>query len=456
MSIYNIALSGVMTNQVGMNVSAQNTANMNTPGYSRQVVDQTSVVYGDMAGYNVGGGVTVSSIRRVSDQAAIERLRVANQQQQYSQAFMNGMSNIESVFNIDGLNINLGMDDFFASVDAATLQPDSPVYRNQIINEANELAKRFTETSNQLDTQLSQLVNQQSTSVKTINSQLENIAKINKEISDAAAQGKDVSGLQDTLDTQLGELSKKLGVKTLYKEDGSVEVSTLSGQPLVMGQKTATLAQDPSSTDPYPTDLTLTFEDTTVALKMPAGGELGAIDELKNEQYIPVAEQMDAIAKGFADAVNDALSGGTDLNGNPGQPLFKYDPADPAGTITITDITAEELALSADGEIGNGDILNDISAIATGTIDINGEQVNVYDAYSNLLGDIGITTRSSIQNYETAVFSLDDAQSARDSVSAVNSDEEAANLMMYMNAYQANMKVLSTANQMFDSVLNSF
>lgn len=458
MSIYNIALTGVMANQIGMNVTAQNTANMNTDGYSRQVVDQSAIVYGNgVGGYNVGGGVSVSSIRRVSDQAAIERLRLANQDAEYATSFVHGMTNIENVFDMDGLNINLGMNDFFASVDNATLQPESPVYRNQLINEANELAKRFTETSSQLDTQLRQLVNEQSTITDTVNAQLDNIAKMNEEIRVATGQGKDTAGLQDSLDVQLNELSKKLGVKTLYKEDGTVEVSTLSGQPLVNGKNCATLAQDPTNSDPYNTDLVLTFQDNTVALKMPAGGELQAIDELKNDQYIPISEKMDDIAAGFADAVNEALAGGTDLNGTtPGKPLFSYDPADPAGTISITDITADELALSADGEIGNGDILNDISDISTGKIDIGGEQMNVYDAYSQLLGTIGIATNSANQSYETATISLNEAQAARDSVSAVSSNEEAANLMMYMNAYEANMKVLSTANQMFDSILNSF
>ena len=48
------------------------------------------------------------------------------------------------------------------------------------------------------------------------------------------------------------------------------------------------------------------------------------------------------------------------------------------------------------------------------------------------------------------------AQAQRDSVSAVNLDEEAVNLMAYEQAYQANMKVISTSNDLFNAVLAMF
>ncbi len=453
-NMYNIGLSGVMANQVAMNVTAQNTANMNTDGYTRKVVQQSSVVYGN----GQQGGVTVNSIRRVSDQAAVDRLRVANQDAQYALAYTNGMTNIENLFGMDGLNFNTGLNDFFAAIDEASISPESIVYRDQILSEADELAQRLNSTANQLETQLSQLVSQQSNTIDTVNAQLNNIADLNEQLRNATAQGQDTSGLQDAMDTQLNELSKNIGVKTLYQEDGTVEVTTLSGQPLVVGTQTAQIARDSSNSGAYNTDLVIQFQDTEVALKMPSGGELGAIDELKNEQYLPIAEDLDEIAVAFADAVNAVLAGGTDLNGNsPGKPLFVYDPEFPAATLSLNpDLTAEELALSSNGEAGNGDILAELSQLANDPITVGDQEINIYDAYSKLLGTIGIESSSAIQSYETATISLNEAQSARDSISAVSSDEEAANLMMYMNAYSANMKIISTANDMFDTVLNSF
>ncbi len=452
MSMYNIALSGAMANQAAMNITAQNTANMNTDGYTRKVVNQATVVYGSQA-----GGVTVESIRRVSDQAAVERLRTASQEMQYAQAYMSGMQNIENLLGMEGLNLNSGFSELFAAIDEATISPESLVYRTQIIASADNLASRFNGIMSQLETQLNSLVQQQETTVSTINSQLENIADLNAQIRDASGQGKDISGYQDALDLQLAELSKSIGVNVLQNQDGTVELSTKSGQPLVVGNNVATIEKNLSAGGQFNTDLQLTFNGQTSTLQSPKGGELGAIDKLKDEQYLPLMDDINAIAVGFADAMNEILATGTDLNGDsPGKALFSYDPSNPAGSLSVTGISAEELALSIDGNAGDGSIATAMSELASQPIRIDGRDINVFDAYSEILGTIGIATSQAQANYETATISINEAQTARDSVSAVSSNEEAANLMMYMNAYEANMKVIATANQMFDTVLNSF
>lgn len=456
MSMYNIALSGAMANQVAMNVTAQNTANMNSAGYSRKTVEQSAVIYGNTGPYNVGNGVSVTSIRRVSDQATVERLRDANTEMQYNFSFLSGMKNIESVLGMDGLNVSLGLNDFFAALEEATLSPESLVYRTQVLANAESLSARFNGTMTQLDNHLTATIKQQATTITQVNSQLQNVANLNEQIRQASAQGQDISAYQDALDGELRQLSQSMGVNVLYNDDGTVELSTQAGQPLVVGSQVAQLSLNNSSGDKYGTDISINFNGESFTFKDPKGGELGAVDKLKNEQYLPVMSQLNDIAAGFADAVNELLMQGTDLNGNPGKPLFTYDPDNPAATLTLTDITASELAFSSNGSVGNGDIAAELSKLANQPIEIGGQQVNIYDAYTQILGTVGVASQKAQGDYQTAVIGLSEAQAARDSISAVSSNEEAANLMMYMNAYSANMKVIATANQMFDTVLSSF
>lgn len=458
MSMYNIGLSGLMTNQVAMNVTAQNTANMTVSGYTRKVVEQATVVYGGAGNYGAGDGVTVASIRRVSDQAAIERLRTAGQEMQYTQTYMVGMQGIENVLGMEGLNISTGFDEFFATLDEATLSPESLVYRNQILATAGSLASRFNGTMSQIENELSTLMRTQNQTIESLNSQLDNIAKLNEQIRKASGSGQDIASLQDALDLQLNEISKSIGVNVLTKEDGTVELSTKSGQPLISGQSVAQISINDATGGAYNTDLVLTFNGQSVALNDPKGGELGAIADLKNDQYFPIMEDINNIAAGFADAVNAILTsaGATDLNGNAGQALFTYDPDNPASSLSLTGITAEELALSGTGSIGDGSFATALADLANQPISIGGSNINVYDAYAKINGYVGVATQQAQNNFNTASISISEAKTARDSISAVSSDEEAANLMMYMNAYQANMKVISTASQMFDTVLNSF
>jgi flagellar hook-associated protein 1 FlgK len=57
---------------------------------------------------------------------------------------------------------------------------------------------------------------------------------------------------------------------------------------------------------------------------------------------------------------------------------------------------------------------------------------------------------------EAATSVSAEAQTQRDNLSAVNQDEEAINLQVYMQAYQANMKVIAAGNQIFSDLLGIF
>lgn len=57
---------------------------------------------------------------------------------------------------------------------------------------------------------------------------------------------------------------------------------------------------------------------------------------------------------------------------------------------------------------------------------------------------------------EAAQGVYDQAQLQRNNLSAVNQDEEAINLQIYMQAYQSNVKVIATGNQIFNDLLGLF
>ena len=73
---------------------------------------------------------------------------------------------------------------------------------------------------------------------------------------------------------------------------------------------------------------------------------------------------------------------------------------------------------------------------------------------SNLVNDVGIqvATWTNSQKADTAVLS--NLKDQRDSISGVNLDEEAANLLKYQQLYSASTKVLQTGNQMFNTLLS--
>jgi flagellar hook-associated protein 1 FlgK len=92
-------------------------------------------------------------------------------------------------------------------------------------------------------------------------------------------------------------------------------------------------------------------------------------------------------------------------------------------------------------------------ALKAGVLD-NGT-TSVASAVERLTGDIGLAT-SSAQSSRDAAQSVNESDiAARDAISGVNLDEEAANMLRFQQAYQANAQIIAIAGQMFDALINA-
>jgi flagellar hook-associated protein 1 FlgK len=83
-----------------------------------------------------------------------------------------------------------------------------------------------------------------------------------------------------------------------------------------------------------------------------------------------------------------------------------------------------------------------------------GGKATFQDSYAAFVNDIGNRSSSAKISSSAQTALLSQATSARDSVSGVNLDEEAANLIKYQQAYQASAKVLEIASKIFDTLLS--
>ena len=78
------------------------------------------------------------------------------------------------------------------------------------------------------------------------------------------------------------------------------------------------------------------------------------------------------------------------------------------------------------------------------------------DSYSQLVSGVGATAQALKNNRDAADTLLTQSQSNRDAVSAVNLDEEAANLIKFQQAYQAASQAINIARSLFTTLLGSF
>ena len=82
-------------------------------------------------------------------------------------------------------------------------------------------------------------------------------------------------------------------------------------------------------------------------------------------------------------------------------------------------------------------------------------QSNFQQAFSRIIGRVGVSTQSAQINRNAAESILFQAQERRESLSGVNLDEEAANLLKFQQAYEASAQVISVARTLFQTVLDA-
>jgi flagellar hook-associated protein 1 FlgK len=112
---------------------------------------------------------------------------------------------------------------------------------------------------------------------------------------------------------------------------------------------------------------------------------------------------------------------------------------------------AAPAAAAAPGDNSNALLL---AGLQSGQTMENGT-TNFQGAYGQLIGKLGIQTRSAQITAEAQGALLLQAQESRDALSGVNLDEEAADLIRFQQAYQAITQVISVADSTFQTLLSA-
>ncbi|WP_404415662.1 flagellar hook-associated protein FlgK [Brevundimonas vesicularis] len=286
----NIATSGLKTAHSQLRVTADNIANVDTPGYIRKVADQSASVTN---GY--GSGVDVTRVRLATDRflqaaslsAGSDSARQTVRYELYDQ--------IQNQFGDPSSDTN-----FFAQVDKlfatyATLA-ESPtssagrqdtIYKTQaIFNQAAGIASQIQSARQEADGRLL-------SAVETVNPLLEQIAKLNKTIAAGTVTNDDVTGAQNAQLGLINELSKYMDVKVEARSNGGVTLRTNTGTTLV-GEGAATLSYHAAGT----VDAMTAFSD--IMITEPSGTRWPLLDGVSSGQIRGLVEMRDVDAPAAA------------------------------------------------------------------------------------------------------------------------------------------------------------
>ena len=170
---------------------------------------------------------------------------------------------------------------------------------------------------------------------------------------------------------------------------------------------------------------------------------------------LPMQQGVSDLAEQLADKVNTQLAAGYTMNGTNGGPLFVFTPGSPSNMLQVTaGYQTADLAFSGDNTPGDSGNLQKLINIKKQPVTLAGiGSVMISDADSQLVGKLAVDSQQNRVALATAETMRNHAMDDWTSTSGVNKDEEAVNLVEYQNMYQANMKVMSVANSLFDATL---
>lgn len=323
--LINIGLSGILGHQSALNTTGNNISNANTPGYSRQQTifeSQTGITTG--AG-TIGSGVSVSEIRRVTDQFVVNQLRSDTSLFNEQDTLNTELTRLDNLLGGESTGLNDALNNFFTSIQSAAEDPAALPQRQLVLSEAQGLVSRFQSLHEEFIQQRESVTGQMQAAASDVNSLLSSIAELNLAISESPgiAQGNMPNDLLDKRDEKIRELSKLIQVKVTEVDGSQVNVSLTGGQALVVGGQASQLLTENSAADPTKLDFKLkTGNRISGVTDQIIGGSLGGLRTFQNKVLEPAFDQLGRIALAVSDKINQQHSVGMDLEGDLGGMLF--------------------------------------------------------------------------------------------------------------------------------------
>jgi len=443
-----VALSALRASQQSLETSANNVANANTPGFTRQrpvLVPGDPVVLGRLS---FGTGVVVEKLQSLRDPILELRLNQESQSQGKLDSVLSALQQIQVNFSGTDSGIGDAISKFFDSLQQLSTDASNPSLRQGVLTAAGNLASAFNITAKNLQNQRSNLDLNVVETVGEINTLTAQIAGVNQQIADLENVHQDASAFVDKRTTLIRQLSNLIDVSVIQTEHG-ITLTTASGTPLVAEMRSFPLSTLIGSGGTHGV-----FSGTADISSSIASGKLGGLLAARDQTIPSLQNNLDQLATGLATALNTAHRAGFDLNGNPGGDLFVPPPtggAGAAGALSLAITDPSQVAASSDGTPGSNGNLAVLSAVHDQAV--AGGQTPL-DFYSNIVFQVGSDTANTSADLDASDLILQQLEDQRSSISGVSLDEEAANMVRYQTAYQAAARVVTTINQMLDDVVN--
>lgn len=437
-----IGRSGLRAYARSMETVSHNIANAENPDYVRRttlladatVSGKLNPLYSAQTGLN---GVRIDSVSRSSDEFLEAQVRQSGASRIRTETQASWMERIETNLDNAGSNVGTRLNSFFGRGEELAAAPFDSALRLTFLSEMESVVDSFRRTSRSLELTRDQVSQTADLEALTLNSALENLNEINLNITRTPVGTDAHAGLLDARDSMLAVISEKLDATVALSGNGTATV-TYDGQTLagVNIASTVTVATN--------ADGSLGILIDGNAARSPSNGSLAGLSRAGATAQTRLTE-LEALARQYVDDVNAWQANGRTDAGTAGGPLLAMTGG--VSTLAVTTTAIADLALASADGAPNGNLLN-MPALRTAD--------GVETRWNNFMAGHA-TALASIRSEAAAATALDSsARRQRDTVSRVELDREAADLIRLQQAYEASARVIQIARETLQSILSIF
>lgn len=469
-----IGKRALLAQRFGIDVTSNNIGNVNTPGYSRRTVLLTETPPGKSQNQYVGTGAKVSLLRNFRSELLDKEVRTATSQVKSMQLEQDLYQKIDAVLAEPSENgLNELTNKFLSTFNNLALIPDDIAQRQFLLEQAHTLAERFNSTAIGLseirnDTKFS--LNQQ---IQNANKLIQEIVELNKSIVNSKVQtNSEAQTLVDKRANKLEELSNLFGINVSYNDDGTANVF-VNGSNIITSQVGSILRLN-ETVNEITGEKTLEIikinpENQSTTIISPQSGEISTnlkfynivLDDKESTNSFSIAKQLDKFANALVQSINSKTITGFGINDKGQQPPGRtfFEPNIGFVSASLIKVSKdiedkpEDIPLSSKpSEPGNNDIARAIGRILEDRSFLDGQ--NPSEFYANFLGKVSYATSEAINGLNTSKLIQSQLETQRESLIGVNLDEEAISLIKFQKAFEAASRVINTANEMLNTIVN--
>jgi len=407
---FNIGVSGLLAAQKGLDVTSHNIANANTANYHKKQINFSDVMNN---AYNqtqsVGSGVQVSSIVDISNKFLEKQMPESKSNNEFYKK-LNELGielNNNVTNNINDLNSSI--QDLMNAFSSSALNPNDSSSKQNILDKASNFISQSNKINDNLNTISSSISIEKSNVIQEANTDIAALSKImeNKSSSELSTDSIYLSKVYD--------LSAKIGIQI----SNDYKSIYLNGKSLISNGQFSSIIEEKD-------------------INQNSKEKLGALTNFQNGLLIETKTKFNDFVKGFTQSINNQLNIGFDKNGISGVNLF--------------DITNNKINISNPDNIAISSTSNELNGINANKI------ADIFNQNKDKLNLINSKINGSIYNNSTlAKVYQQNNQNLENTISneiGVNLDEEAINAMKFQKWYEANAKVIKTADEMIGTLLN--